>query len=222
MTQLARKLVWLGTNSTTWDTTTLNWFNTSAGSVDKFFDLDNVSFTDLGAAHGNISIASTFAVGALNVSLTLAASSYNFSGTGYLTGVTGLVMTGSGSVPQHAQSTDRRDRHARRQPTLKPAAHWRRSGTNVTYLGGPASAIRRRLPSTAAARSGHVDCARLCAGSTGADENGGVVNVVTRQPRRRRLALALYTKGRRNQYSQLAPPGRRSSGTGVANIRAEP
>ncbi len=40
-------LIWLGTNSTTWDMTTNNWFNTDASAVDKFFNLDNVSFTDL-------------------------------------------------------------------------------------------------------------------------------------------------------------------------------
>ena len=132
-------LVWLGTNSTTWDTSTLNWYNTSAGSVDKFFNLDNVSFTDQGAAHGNISIASSFSVGALNVSLTSAASSYTFSGPGFLTGVAGLVMSGSGSVTFNTpnQLTGETDLHGGSLTLGAGGAIGDASGTNLTYIGGP-------------------------------------------------------------------------------------
>jgi fibronectin-binding autotransporter adhesin len=133
-------LIWLGTNSTTWDTTTQNWFNTGASAVDKFFNLDNVSFTDQGAAHGNITVSSSFTIGALNVSLTSASSSYTFSGPGYLQGVAGLVMSGSGSVTVNTPNklTGETDLHGGSLTIGGSGAIGDASGINATNIAGPA------------------------------------------------------------------------------------
>ncbi len=175
-------LVWLGTSSTTWDTSTTNWYNTSAGSADKFFNLDNVSFTDQGAAHGNISIASTFSVGALAVSLTSASSSYTFSGPGYLTGVTGLVMSGSGSVTFNTPNalTGETDLHGGSLTLGAGGAIGDASGTNVTYVGGPSAGDSA---SVAVHSGGTLSGASIVLGNAASSagaltQNGGVVNVV--------------------------------------------
>ena len=122
-------LTWLGTSSGTWDTTTQNWYNTSAGSVDKFYNLDNVTLSDQGAAHGSISIASSYTIGSLTVTLTSAASSYTLNGR--------LLERGHGyrddrrriAHRKRTQFAERRDRPARRQPDDRgQRQHGRRVG----------------------------------------------------------------------------------------------
>ncbi len=77
----------------------------------------------------------------MNVSLTLAASSYSFSGPGYLTGAAGLLMSGSGSVTINTPNklTGETDLHGGSLTIGASGAVGDASGINATYIGGPAS-----------------------------------------------------------------------------------
>jgi fibronectin-binding autotransporter adhesin len=175
-------LVWLGTNSTTWNTTTLNWYNTSAGSVDKFYNLDNVTLSDVGAPHGNISIASSFSIGSLTVTLTNAASSYTLNGPGFLTGGTGMTMSGVGSLTVNTPNAliGETDLHGGSVVINSGGALGDASGAGATYIGGPSVGDSASVAvHSGGTLSGGTLVLGNAAGSSGAlTQNGGIVNAV--------------------------------------------
>lgn len=91
----AATLVWQGgENGDEWDTAqTLNWFDGTGPS--GFLIGDVVSFTDLGAAHSTVSLVSSIKPSSLSVD---ASADYTFTGSGTLTGITGLEKSGSGNL----------------------------------------------------------------------------------------------------------------------------
>ena len=174
-------LLWLGTNSTTWDTTTQNWFNVGANAVDKFYNLDNVTLSDLGAPHGNISIASTFSVGSLTVALTNAASSYTLSGPGFLTGGVGLVMTGSGSLTVNVPNalTGETDLHGGSVTVNSGGVVGDASGASATYIGGPAMGDSASVNVNGGTLSGTPVSIGFAANSSGTlNSSGGLIQSV--------------------------------------------
>ena len=91
---LPASLIWLGTNSSNWDTkTTPNWLN---GSVaDLFWTGDSVTFNDT-ATNGKVNL-----VGALlpfNATVNNSATSYLFEGAGGMAGNATLTKSGNGSL----------------------------------------------------------------------------------------------------------------------------
>ncbi|MGC3956845.1 MAG: autotransporter-associated beta strand repeat-containing protein [Verrucomicrobiota bacterium] len=88
-------LTWLGNGvNNTWDTgTNVNWLN--EGVPDKFLFLDDVVFDDSGSTTPAVNL-----IGDQNPnSVTVAADvSYTFSGTGKITGTTGLMKTNAGTL----------------------------------------------------------------------------------------------------------------------------
>ncbi|MGO9109000.1 MAG: beta strand repeat-containing protein [Thermoguttaceae bacterium] len=88
-------LVWTGSVSNVWDVaTTKNWYNTGAGTADVFFNLDNVAFNDTGNTANTISIPANVQPGSVNFNLS-SSTAFALTGTGGITGTTGLVMSGS-------------------------------------------------------------------------------------------------------------------------------
>jgi autotransporter-associated beta strand protein len=77
-------ITWVGNGTTNvWDHTTTLWDN---GGPDKFFDLDNVNFTDSGSASPNINLTGALAPAAMTVDS--GANDYTFSGNGSLSAFT--------------------------------------------------------------------------------------------------------------------------------------
>ena len=96
----AANLVWQGgLNGNAWDVqTTKNWYNTTAAQSDYFYNLDNVTFNDSGSSKGTINLTTNVQPGSVTFSMTSATSAYTLTGTGGITGSTGLVMSGSGML----------------------------------------------------------------------------------------------------------------------------
>ncbi|MGO9108840.1 MAG: beta strand repeat-containing protein [Thermoguttaceae bacterium] len=96
---MAANLVWTGNVSNVWNVkTTQNWYNVGSGTADVFYNLDNVTFNDSGSSNGVVNIATNVVPGSVTFSMTSAASAYTLSGTGGITGTTGLVMSGAGTL----------------------------------------------------------------------------------------------------------------------------
>ena len=84
-------LVWAGTPVNTWDTTSMNWKN--SGTADKFYTNDNVTFDDTastGTVVLNTSVQPSSVIFNNNV------LNYTLSGSGGISGPTGLTKSGSG------------------------------------------------------------------------------------------------------------------------------
>ena len=92
----AGNLVWKGDGTANvWDlATTSNFLNN--GSADKYFDGDNVTFTDAGSNSPAVAITGTLQPN--SVTVTNSATPYTFSGTGSIAGLTGLTKSGNGIV----------------------------------------------------------------------------------------------------------------------------
>jgi autotransporter-associated beta strand protein len=83
----------------TWDNqvSTTSWFNATAGSLDKFYNADAVTFDDsAGLGNGTVSISGGVQPSSINVSNT--AVGYVFSGTGSIVGGSSLAVNGPGSL----------------------------------------------------------------------------------------------------------------------------
>ena len=91
----AGALTWRGDSSATWNHTTPNW-RTSGGAATIFSELDSVLFDDSGSNGAPIDVSETVTPSAVTVNNTN--RNYTFSGTGKITGVTGLTKGGSGKL----------------------------------------------------------------------------------------------------------------------------
>jgi autotransporter-associated beta strand protein len=87
-----KSLEWAG-NSSIWDTTTAAWTTNGGISTTLYVDTDNVLFSPLGAAQGNVSLAGTFAPS----SITVSNSSYVLAGGGVM-GSGGLRVRNNGTL----------------------------------------------------------------------------------------------------------------------------
>jgi autotransporter-associated beta strand protein len=99
-------LTWNGTTTGTWDLkTTSNWNWTSGtgfnGLADKYYDLDNVTFGDLGATT-TITVSNSGGAGMVPGSVTVSSDhDYTLKGsasTDKISGSTGITKTGSGTL----------------------------------------------------------------------------------------------------------------------------
>jgi autotransporter-associated beta strand protein len=87
-------LSWVGDGTANvWDTVALNWNN---GGPNKFFSLDNVTFSDTGSVSPLISMTGTLIPGTMTVNNT--AKNYTFGGSGGLAASGSLSKSGSGSL----------------------------------------------------------------------------------------------------------------------------
>jgi autotransporter-associated beta strand protein len=92
-----KNLVWLGGGAApnAWDiNTTFNWQDGVPASV-KYFDGDNVSFTNAGISESFVDITVAVAPGSVTVNST---GNYSFYGSGKITGSTSLNKTDSGQL----------------------------------------------------------------------------------------------------------------------------
>jgi fibronectin-binding autotransporter adhesin len=92
LTDGPRTLTWTGVHSGDWDTTTSNWF---AGTALKYANGSFVTFLD-GATTASVNLTTTLLPAAVTVSNT--SPDYTFSGSGYLSGSSGLTKSGSGRL----------------------------------------------------------------------------------------------------------------------------
>ena len=91
---VSASLVWLGT-STPWDiTTTADWTNAAALSIDQYYDGDNVNFTDLGSALSPV-LNTNVQPGSVTFN---SANAYTLSGSGAINGSSGLTKSGAGTL----------------------------------------------------------------------------------------------------------------------------
>lgn len=92
--------VWNGTPNGNWDTTTANW--TSSGSPATYVNVttsgsgDTVTFDDTLTGTTNVNITTTLSPGSITINN--ATKNYLFSGTGKLSGGTGLTLQGTGTL----------------------------------------------------------------------------------------------------------------------------
>ncbi|MGD0655571.1 MAG: autotransporter-associated beta strand repeat-containing protein [Thermoguttaceae bacterium] len=88
-------LTWVGTqNYNAWDiNTTSNWTN---GVSQVYFDGDTVTFADGGSYSPDINLVSR--VAPASVTFTNSTQDYKFTGSGYISGSTGLTLNGTGKV----------------------------------------------------------------------------------------------------------------------------
>jgi autotransporter-associated beta strand protein len=95
-------LKWSGSAGAAWDVvTSVNWYDTTTSSLDKFYRDDNVTFAD---TYVSSTAPLTTAV-TLNTTVTPASVTFNnttlnytLSGTGGISGATSLVKTGTGTL----------------------------------------------------------------------------------------------------------------------------
>lgn len=84
--------------SSVWDTNALNWLNLGSGLSDSFQNGDNVLFDDSGSDFLNVTIGSGIAVAPTNIVVSADVNDYTFSGSGKITGPTGLEKDGAGNL----------------------------------------------------------------------------------------------------------------------------
>jgi fibronectin-binding autotransporter adhesin len=90
----ALNLVWRGNNGATWDEEqTVNWVN--GATPEEFYQFDNVTFDDTGAAAPGVTVVGVVRPGAITIS---GNTNYAFTGTGSITGPAGLTKTGAGNL----------------------------------------------------------------------------------------------------------------------------
>ncbi|MCS7337276.1 MAG: autotransporter-associated beta strand repeat-containing protein [Verrucomicrobiae bacterium] len=87
-------LVWRGAGGNQWDVgSSYNWL--ANGAVERFQQLDSVRFDDTGAALPIVNLVGRLTPSAVTVAAT---ADYTFTGTGYISGQTGLVKSNSGTL----------------------------------------------------------------------------------------------------------------------------
>lgn len=97
---IQQNLVWTGSSSANWDLTTLNWTNLSGVST-NFNQTDVVRFDDT-SAQTSVSLAAQMSQGGMTVDT---ASTYTFSGSGFVGGIGNLIKTGTGSLVLNTTNT---------------------------------------------------------------------------------------------------------------------
>ena len=184
-TPVPASLAWAGgLNGNAWDVNaTKNWLDAATGNARGLFNnLDNVTFTDAGAASGAVSLNAPVQPGSVTLTMTNASSAYSFAGAGAISGSTGLAMYGVGSLTISTSNTytGETDIHGGNVIVNAGGALGDDSGLNATYIGGPSPSDS----ASAAVHSGGTLSGKAIylgygAGSTGAlTQNGGVVNSV--------------------------------------------
>jgi autotransporter-associated beta strand protein len=93
----AVNLVWTGSVNNTWDAgTDTNWLNPS-NAADKFFEFDNVSFTDAAAGTGELTVSIPTGITAGTITFNHSTKDYRLTGPGGFSGGT-LVKSGTGTL----------------------------------------------------------------------------------------------------------------------------
>ena len=182
----AANLAWAGgLNSNSWDVhTTMNWLNSGSNNQrDYFYTLDNVTFSDSGAVNGAVVLNGVLQPGSVTLTMTKALSAYSFSGSGSITGATGLVMNGVGSLTVNNSNsyTGETDIHGGSVVINSGGVLGDTSGLNATYIGGPSAGGSASVAvHSGGTLSGTSIVLGNAAGSTGAmTQNGGLVNLTT-------------------------------------------
>ncbi len=87
-------LVWRGAGGNQWDEgVSYNWL--ANGAVEPFLPLDSVLFNDTGAALPTVNLVGRLTPSSVTVAATV---NYAFTGSGYISGQTGLVKSNSGTL----------------------------------------------------------------------------------------------------------------------------
>ena len=181
-TPVAANLVWAGgLGGNAWDVNaTKNWFDTGTGTRGLFSNLDNVTFTDAGAASGAVSLNSAVQPGSVTLTMTNASSAYSFSGSGGITGSTGLVMNGAGTFTIGTSNTytGETDIHGGNVIVNSGGILGDTSGLSATYIGGPSASDSAAVAvHSGGTLSGSSIVLGSAPGSTGAaTQNGGLVS----------------------------------------------
>ncbi len=93
-TRLPVSLTWRGAGGGSWDVgISSNWL--AGSTVERFQTLDTIRFDDTGAAIPTVTLTIMLAPASVTVDAT---ASYTFTGSGYLSGPTGLMKTNSGTL----------------------------------------------------------------------------------------------------------------------------
>jgi len=93
----AVNLVWTGSINNSWDAgTDNNWLNPS-NAADKFFEFDNVSFTDAATGTGEITVSIPTGISAGTLTFDHSAKDFRLTGPGGFSGGT-LVKSGTGTL----------------------------------------------------------------------------------------------------------------------------
>lgn len=92
----ARALTWDGTINDNWDTNTANW-KTNPATASTFYNQgDSVAFDDSKSGTSTVNLALPLSPGSVTVSNNSA--NYTFSGSGKISGLTGITKKGSGTL----------------------------------------------------------------------------------------------------------------------------
>src|SRR5581483_11999665 len=91
-----RALTWDGAVNGNWDTNTTNWKTNPATATTFFNQNDFVTFDDTKSGTSTVSLMLPLKPGSIIVSNSVA--NYTFSGTGRISGLTGIAKTGSGTL----------------------------------------------------------------------------------------------------------------------------
>src|SRR5262249_32477299 len=98
-------VTWTGNTDSTWTSGgsgSLNWWNNLTNATDRFFDLDTATFADTygpsntPVTNSTVTLNATVSPVALNVNNS--AVNYSITGTGSISGSTGLTKTGAGTL----------------------------------------------------------------------------------------------------------------------------
>jgi len=92
------KLVWLGQNSTAWDTSTLNWTNVSTASLVTFSAFASAIFDDRGSAHPTVNLTQALNPVTVTVDSTTSYSFVSSGGNGSLTGAGTLTKSNNNTL----------------------------------------------------------------------------------------------------------------------------
>ncbi len=102
---VAANLIWNSTSSNSWDVgTSPNWLNTATNGNDKFYSGDNVTFDDTAGVQTSINLTSPLAPGAMVVNSNT--NNFTFSGSGKITGTTGVTKAGSSTLTMSTALND--------------------------------------------------------------------------------------------------------------------
>jgi fibronectin-binding autotransporter adhesin len=132
---LGHNLNWAGTAGSPWDVnTTVNWYNNTTSAMDKYLLGDNATFADtynsIPVTNSNVTLSSI--ISPASVLFNNSAVNYAVGGTGQISGTTGLVKSGTGSLTLNNVNTYSGD------TTVN-------GGTLILNVGGATGSIRSTL-----------------------------------------------------------------------------